>query len=800
MSLTGKLCIGILEEDNPLRSYFRFKPMLVESDGRYVPYTEHDAYPVEGCIRIVPDKNESYHFKSRMRRIGLFCVVDLRAHPDDNDKIRPNKNFREDAPEQNAYIIYSDVVREPVPDMIYEILPEELRDTTLPIPRTARVLLKGEHLHPECYAWEALPDAEDKAQLLPTDQLCPEDSVQVFELNGFRDKKICFAIVPPGNLERISDAPAPKPAKPVPADKAPAPADKTPAPAEKAPAPVDKAPAPVEAPAPADPPAPVKAPAPGKAPVPQAEPIQESPAPEKPWIHHDSTMAPQPVDPRLSPAQRNLAVQSGLNPRRGRSLQELIDEKWQRSRLNQLGQPIAPIQTGAPVSSPVDNAVQAVRQVWQHPQLRQDLLQSLSGIEEFGASLEECREAVRQSDIEQQLNNLEARRLALLSELDHLNLKNADVRQSLKQELRRDADADLAQAVKRADAAKAKQAEYEKQAEAARAAAEDARKAVDTLTGETLEQYLSRFALTEHMIDRMRQLKGEAEAVPPAPPTLQSIDLNALAVRVMNRFDASGFAITRFEALNLCACAALSPVLILSGPVGSGKTAAARMLTEALGWTDIDRFAVFAPGEHVRGNDSRLAALKRQPQVPAMVLLDDANLYPSPDMLHGLDVGLSPQWRLCLTVQDGGQPLPAHTLDRGFTLRLNPKPATPWRPRPKAFCAPEAPATLSLTVPESALPAAMDARMDTLRAAFNRAGITISRRALDDAWRYCALMVWALGENADPIAVLDRAVAQRLLPAVLSSASPSALISLNAALEGLPLSRALLSQPVPIAL
>ena len=68
---------------------------------------------------------------------------------------------------------------------------------------------------------------------------------------------------------------------------------------------------------------------------------------------------PRPIDPRLSPAQRTLAAQSGLNPRRGRSLQELIDEKWQQSRLNQLGMPIAPIQTGAPVTSPVDAAVDA---------------------------------------------------------------------------------------------------------------------------------------------------------------------------------------------------------------------------------------------------------------------------------------------------------------------------------------------------------------------------------------------------------------------------------------------------------
>ena len=196
MSLPGKLCIGILEEDNPLKSYFRFKPLLVESDGRYVPYTKHEDYPVEGGIRIVPDKNESYHFKTRMRHMGLFCVVDLRAHPEDNDKIRPNKNFREEGPEVNAYIIYSDVVREPAPGMIFQVLPESARDTVLPTPRTAQVLLKGEALHPERYAWEALPGSEDKAQLLPTGEACAEGSVQLFDLEGFRGRQVSFAIVP----------------------------------------------------------------------------------------------------------------------------------------------------------------------------------------------------------------------------------------------------------------------------------------------------------------------------------------------------------------------------------------------------------------------------------------------------------------------------------------------------------------------------------------------------------------------------------------------------------------------------
>ena len=92
MSLPGKLCIGIIEEDNPQKSYFRFKPLLVAEDGRYIAYDVTDNYPENGCIRIVPDKNESSRFKARMRRMGLYCMVDLRDHPDDNDKIRPNKN------------------------------------------------------------------------------------------------------------------------------------------------------------------------------------------------------------------------------------------------------------------------------------------------------------------------------------------------------------------------------------------------------------------------------------------------------------------------------------------------------------------------------------------------------------------------------------------------------------------------------------------------------------------------------------------------------------------------------------
>ena len=92
----------------------------------------------------------------------------------------------------------------------------------------------------------------------------------------------------------------------------------------------------------------------------------------------------------------------------------------------------------------------------------------------------------------------------------------------------------------------------------------------------------------------------------------------------------------------------------------------------------------------------------------------------------------------------------------------------------------------------------MESRMDALRTALDRRGASVSRRALDDSWRYCALMLSALGDNTDPMAILDRAVAQRILPTLLADAPVRALAALPALLEGLPLSQSLLTRSLPI--
>ena len=783
MSLPGKLCIGILEEDNPLKSYFRFKPLLVEADGRYEPYEQDASYPEEGCIRIVPDKNESYHFKARMRRIGLFCVVDLRAHPEENDKIRPNKNYQEGGSEHNACIIYSDVVREPAPGMIFEILPESDAQAGRPAPRTAEVLLRGEALSPVRHQWTAPEGEEGRGRLAATEAVCPLDMAQVFKLPTFGGDLIEFAVLPPASVPRVCDMPE-KPAEKRRAAEGEARADERPVPEKPA---EDKR-------------APRRE---GRAEAKPAEPEPEE-ASDKPWLHHDSSMSPRRIDPRLSPAQRVLAAQTGLNPRRGRSLQELIDEKWQQSRLNQLGQPVAPITTGAPVASPVDSAVSAVREVWNQPQLRGELLASLGGIEEFGASLQECREAARQRDIEQHLEALEERRLSMLGEIDRLKAGGEEIRQRLSQEICEKASGDLSEALEKARAAQAEQARYEQLADQAREAAQDARKAVDALAGEELEQRLREFALNSHMLERIAQIRGEAEPVP-QPPKLAAASIEALTERVLRRFAAAGFDIDREAALNLCVCAAISPVLLIGGPVGSGKTAAARLLADALGLRACGRYVEFAPGRAPLAGDARVEALGKLPGVPALLLLDDANLYGVRDPLRGLGA-IDAQWRVVLTVQDShsAHPVPANAWDKGFALRLKPRADAPWTPIAPKPCPDEAPVSLAdavsklLPQPESAVPTAVVERMDALRRALAAAGAPISRRALTDSWNYCALMIAAQGGDAAPMRVLDLAVAQRILPGVLASAPIEALSRLPALLEGLPESRALLGQPLAI--
>jgi len=166
MALPGKLTIGYVHEDNPVKFYFRFRPLVSLSETGFEPTDESISaqYPEDGFIRIVPDKNEISQFKTRMRQLGRYCLLDLRRHPNENDKIRPNKNYVPDGAERNAFIVYSDVIGAISCEMALEVLDATgvfdadvitLRAST---PGTRFVALRREDRLSGPWAWTETPE------------------------------------------------------------------------------------------------------------------------------------------------------------------------------------------------------------------------------------------------------------------------------------------------------------------------------------------------------------------------------------------------------------------------------------------------------------------------------------------------------------------------------------------------------------------------------------------------------------------------------------------------------------------
>ena len=727
--LPGKLCIGILEEDNPLKSYFRLKPLLVEDEGKYVIFDGAGDYPEEGCIRIVPDKNESSHFKARMRRMGRYCVLDLRQHTGENDKIRPNKNYHGDETERNAHIVYSDVVREPAGDMIFEILAGD----TNAAPGTPRVL-RGEGLE----TWAYTPPAEDQDQgtLAPDGESLKEEEIQRIEMPGFPGETLRFAIKLPAFMESVVQLPPPRQEAPAPAVK---PAAKE---AEAAPA------------------------------APAVE--------EKPWISHDLPRqdAPRPRE-HLSPLQQALAAQSGLNPRRNRSLQEIIEEKWRHSRVDQLGHPVPVNATGHPVENPLERAMDALRGAWHISGLRTRLVAAIADMPEFSAALDDRRQQVASAALKRELEDLEAERLKTLAEIDKLRRDKAALRETFKQEIRAEEAADLREAIEKTRIAKQEQQKYETAAAEARQAAEYAQDAFAALNDGRFEEKLKDFALTSRAAQLLT--RPEEEFKPVNIPSQDAPGREELIARLKRACAREGLEIGDVQAANLLVCVALSDSLLFSGKASSDKEGYALALARALGAVDSGRLAQISGAQCADAED------------PAVTLVRRANSKPGEEACgKGLVISL---------LSDDGCPVSAEMLERGFMLRLDPQRAqSAWK---RACALDEAFPPVSRQAlraafigTEEELPAALDRRLQRLRDALARHEVYLSRRTLDMMWHFCAAMLPLNLISAGEI--LDLAFAQKALPCILAEAPVECLADLKNILAGMPHSLALLDAPLPI--
>ena len=176
MNFDRSLIFSYLEEDNIQRAYFRVRPLLtLEGD---VQQEAVQLWPNEGGLRIVPDRNEQHTFKSRMRNLGAFCVVDLRNLPVEAGKIRTNKNYRPDRGEVNQYILYSDTVHELPEHTFYQLMDGAAADYAALAEQAVTPLFyirEGDTLYgPVRKASPALPETAKEAAGVLFELSCPD--------------------------------------------------------------------------------------------------------------------------------------------------------------------------------------------------------------------------------------------------------------------------------------------------------------------------------------------------------------------------------------------------------------------------------------------------------------------------------------------------------------------------------------------------------------------------------------------------------------------------------------------------
>ena len=140
-----------------------------------------------------------------------------------NDKIRPNKNYRLDPSENNAYIVYSDVVVEPPAGMLYEILdraaPEDSAHMALTMPparHAARALRADGGLSPALWRAAPMEGGEGAVELSREDAAVLIENGAETRLGGFAEEETCVLLAAPGASLLESTPPQAQEAPPAP--------------------------------------------------------------------------------------------------------------------------------------------------------------------------------------------------------------------------------------------------------------------------------------------------------------------------------------------------------------------------------------------------------------------------------------------------------------------------------------------------------------------------------------------------------------------------------------------------------
>ncbi|MDO4355940.1 MAG: hypothetical protein Q4E13_05465 [Clostridia bacterium] len=849
MALSEKIAFGFLEEDNPVKSYYRFKPLVLETEGGYEELQDvSQTYPDDGYLRIVPDKNESSHFKARMRRIGRFCMIDLRRHQSESDKIRPNKNYKGDGIERNVNIVYSDVITEIPAGRAAEIIScgdaDNVRVSGSHPGSTPFMLECGGHFTGP-WRWEPVEGEENLFMPARSEAFEPADGDalpqgEMVQLHPDEERAYTLLIAPAGEtLFRGTEPPAaeavapeavpemPRESKPeakAEGGSEPRPEPKPEArpepkseekPAERAPAEATHArseakPAEVQRPARAGKNE-ERRPRPERA---EEEPRGRAPRPPRPESVEPRSAQMRPAVGSARAAQRGAAVaaQRGLNPKRGISLLEIIDEQWRHSRLDQLGHPVPPEASTVPLMSPVDRARAALKEAWALSEARGGVLDAVLSLDQLPEMLPErlgsAKRPLTQAQV-QELDEFEARRLKALQELDQLARARADKRRELLDEVKKENAIELRRLEKQNAQARADAQKSREVADAAADAANAACKALEKISGEQLLEQLMSEELKKRAAAMLRQLDRTEKPVA-APPALLEPTMGELVSDLRAAFEDYGMTLSHDQAVNLLAGVALFDMNVYSGVTGSGKSRAVRLMAQTLGLTD-GRFITLHAGRRPAAEEPKFAELNAVSDAftPLITLIDDANNAPG-DPARGLGSmhedaadGIHPNMKLMLTVQDNpvGYAMNANLLDRAFFVRFDlPGLDLPWKPCAvtprKPAGAVSMDALRRLFVPSGEITPEVQDRMMTLRRKLADMGVYFSARALSDMHRYITTVQPLM--TAPPMQVLDYALAQRAIPYVLATAPVAALHELPKLLADLPQCLKLLDQPLAV--
>lgn len=561
MNLERDLVFCFIEEDNIQRAYFRVRPLLTVHGDIQEEATK--LWPDDGCLRIVPDRNEQHTFKERMRTLGGYCMMNLQGIPSDANKIRTNKNYKPERGEKNQFILYSDTVQ-PLPEHTFFQVIEAKPDDFASAAEGA--------VTPLFYL------RDDDTLYGPVRKASPEKPDTAKEAEG-----TLFPLACPDGQERILlciEEPLPV-SVPAPAKEEPQAAEPT---AEPAPEPADEQ---------------------KENELPIGKPLQildqsknfeetlqglDQPLSKDANLLHQAE--PKPMEPPVAPISDKPLSGTPLYranmrtavPQPKNKLQEVVSAQWRVARNEP---PTAPLPAGAKmhqVENPVEIACTSMKAAWQVPEAQTQLIDLILSLDGMRAKLEpymveSAANSPLQNAMQSHLEDMEAERLSVLLQLDKAKADLDGFRRSALDALseKTKQEAKHLQSVKAEHEAAI--SELKAQQNALIAQRDELLKRIDELQQASLPA-----ALAKALADA--QIAAPITGIPlrMSPVSGQMTTADEMIQRVTDAFAASNVPVKRNHAVAMLALLATSSRIGLVSTAPAAASTLVRNIAQALGW------------------------------------------------------------------------------------------------------------------------------------------------------------------------------------------------------------------------